>query len=181
MNSKSSPPLSPLPLKWFRGRPGRGQGREVERHTLLNILFQRIKKIKFYGQKGTPLRPYCFPNTKDFSENFHLCLTVTAPPRRQVNRKERMEADRSQDGDIGASIPANGFGQEKFKCSQTSLKPVASHRNNWLELNYWLSLSQLVILWVLAGHLLVARVGNIPHSSLGKRANWLALTTGKFG
>lgn len=47
-----------------------------------------------------------------------------------------MEADRCQDSDIGASIHANEFGQEKFEFGQTSLRPVANHRNNWLELNY---------------------------------------------
>lgn len=47
-----------------------------------------------------------------------------------------MDAERCQDGDIGASIHANGFGQEKCEFGQTSLRPVANHRNNWLELNY---------------------------------------------
>lgn len=36
-----------------------------------------------------------------------------------------MEADISQDGDTGASVLANEFGQETFEFSQTSLKPVA--------------------------------------------------------
>lgn len=41
-----------------------------------------------------------------------------------------MEADRSQDGDIGTSVLADGFGQETFEFSQTILKPVASRRNH---------------------------------------------------
>lgn len=40
-----------------------------------------------------------------------------------------MEADRSQNGDIGASVLADGFGQETSELSHTSLKPVASHRH----------------------------------------------------
>lgn len=35
-----------------------------------------------------------------------------------------MEADRSQDGDIGASVFADGFGQETSEFNQTSLKPL---------------------------------------------------------
>lgn len=59
-------------------------------------------------------------------------LRVSASLRRQVSRKTffaltargKMEADRSQDGDIGASVFADGFGQETSEFNQTSLKPL---------------------------------------------------------
>lgn len=86
-------------------------------------------------------------NTKPFFGEllviYELTFTAPLPPDRLARKhsfpcqyRRKIEADRCQDSDIGASIHANEFGQEKFEFGQTSLRPVANHRNNWLELNY---------------------------------------------